>query len=405
MVQLGNNTSILELWHGPTAAFKDMALQIMPYLLQVSKEKNHNSAHTVILVATSGDTGKAALEGFKDCKDISIIVFYPEGGVSEIQQLQMSTTDGSNTYVLAVKGNFDDCQSGVKRIFSDLNLRKELASKNFEFSSANSINWGRLCPQIVYYVHSYATLLNQKVIHPGEQVNFCVPTGNFGNILAGYYAKRMGLPINKLICASNQNNVLADFFATGTYDANREFFKTNSPSMDILISSNLERFLFEITGHDSAKINEWYDALSKTGRFTVDTQTKQAMDSLIIAGWIDEKQVLETIKHYFSETSYLLDTHTAVGAALCRKLHPLSGHMVITSTASPYKLSCDVLAGITNESYSDEFECIRRISSLSNTPQHRAVANLRERKVIHSDIITIEEMKESVRKIIDSIRQ
>ena len=405
MVPLDDGLSVMELWHGPTAAFKDVALQIMPYFLNIARKKSGNSSHTVILVATSGDTGKAALEGFKNCDGISIVVFYPHEGVSEIQKLQMATTDGNNTFVIAVKGNFDDCQTGVKRIFSDPRLRSVLKGQGFELSSANSINWGRLCPQIVYYIKSYFMLVEQKKIAQGEEVNFCVPTGNFGNILAGYYAKEMGLPIGKLICASNRNNILSDFLATGIYNVNREFYRTISPSMDILISSNLERFLFEITGHDSAKVCSWYDSLSGSGLFEIDKDTRSAIDSMMISGWVDEEQILSTIKGVFNETGYVLDTHTAVGAALCKRLGSTGHHTVIASTASPYKFSCDVLSGIEQSGCEDEFESISRVASLSGMPVHRAVDKLRERPVHHSEVIEISHMKECVIDLINSIER
>lgn len=403
IVDLYRDMSIMELWHGPTAAFKDIALQIMPCFMQLAKEKTGNRSHTVILVATSGDTGKAALEGFKNSKGISIIVFYPYQGVSEIQRLQMATTDGDNTYVVAVKGNFDDCQTGVKQLFSDISLRENLAKNGFEFSSANSINWGRLCPQIVYYFKSYIQLVNSGKIKNGDKINYCIPTGNFGNILAGFYAKRMGLPINKLICASNKNKVLTDFFLSGIYNSNRKFFRTISPSMDILISSNLERFLYEITGHDSDKVFSWYDSLYKTNQFTVDKTTIETIKSTIISGWIDESQILSTIKDTFEKTGYIMDTHTSVGVALCKQLGPLQCHTVVASTASPYKFSRDVLKGIENCNSVDEFESISKISDLSQTPVHRALDGIRNRKIYHDKVIQTDDMKSTVLNIVDSI--
>ncbi len=395
-IQLEPGYSILELWHGPTAAFKDVALQIMPHLLQVSKTKNNYSTHTAILVATSGDTGKAALEGFKNCDGISIMVFFPHEGVSELQRLQMVTTDGSNTAVFAVRGNFDDCQTAVKKIFSDHSLKESLSQNNIELSSANSINWGRLCPQIVYYVKSYIDLVEGKQIQPGEEINICVPTGNFGNILAAYYAKNMGVPVKKLICASNRNHILPDFFSKGIYDSNREFFRTNSPSMDILISSNLERFLFEITCHNAEKIYAWYKSLNTNGRFEIDATTRQAIDSVIISGWVDEDEVLKTIGNMYQKTGYVVDTHTAVGIALCNRLGPFEHHTVIASTASPYKFSCDVMSGIDKNIHSDEFDCIKQISSISNKPVHPALCHLRERPVLHQSVIEIDQIKDSI---------
>ncbi len=404
LVDIGNNRSLMNLWHGPTAAFKDIALQIMPHLLYFSKKKISNNLHTVILVATSGDTGKAALEGFKGSEGISVIVFYPQGGVSEIQRLQMDTTDGANTYVVAVKGNFDDCQTGVKQIFCDTALRGELEKNGFELSSANSINWGRLCPQIVYYFHSYLMLVKKKTIKYGDYIDFCVPTGNFGNILAGYYAKMMGLPIRKLICASNKNNVLTDFFTTGIYDKNREFYKTNSPSMDILISSNLERFLFEITGHDSSLISSWYESLSRTGKFSIGTSVKNAIDSTIEAGWVDEDSVLETISKVYRTTGNVIDTHTAVAIAVHDQLGDSNVHTIIASTASPYKFSCDVLKGIDKKTVMDEFASIEKIASISKQKIHRAVRGLRERPIRHDLVIDINKMKETVFGIVKTVQ-
>lgn len=394
--QLDSRLSILELWHGPTAAFKDVALQIMPYLMQISKKKNNNSNHTVILVATSGDTGKAALEGFKNRDGITIMVFYPHQGVSEIQKLQMVTTEGSNTRVFAVNGNFDDCQTGVKKIFSDQSLRECLSRRGIELSSANSINWGRLCPQIVYYVKSYIDLVNKRTISNGEPVNFCIPTGNFGNILAAFYAKEMGIPINKLICASNKNNVLSDFFATGIYDCNRSFFKTISPSMDILISSNLERFLFEMTNHDTEKINSWFKSLNKTGRFEIDEKTREAINSVLVSGWVDENEILYTIGNLYKKFGYIVDTHTAVAVALCNRFGPFEHHTVVASTASPYKFSCDVLYGIDGLKHTDEFECIEKISVLSEMPVHSAVYKLKNRQIFHNSVINLDQMENSV---------
>lgn len=404
LVDIGANRSVMELWHGPTAAFKDMALQIMPHFLEVAKRKIGNKYHTVILVATSGDTGKAALEGFKNCDGISIVVFYPNGGVSEIQRLQMDTTDGKNTCVISVNGNFDDCQSGVKQLFGDGSLRNQLQMNGFEFSSANSINWGRLSPQIIYYIQSYLMLVRQNRISYGDEIDFCVPTGNFGNILAGYYAKAMGLPIRKLICASNKNNVLADFFETGIYDRNREFFRTVSPSMDILISSNLERFLFEMSGHSAGLIDSWYSELGKTGRFTADKKTMDRIRSFVDAGWVDEDNVFATIADVHRKTGYVIDTHTAVAVAVLEEKRSDNVHTVITSTASPFKFSCDVLKGIGGSSSDDEFEAVKRVAEIAGQKIHRAVDGLKSRPVCHSRTIEISQMKQSVSDIIKSIR-
>jgi threonine synthase len=408
LVSLDSRRSVMELWHGPTAAFKDIALQIMPHFLTTAKRNLGDTSHTVILVATSGDTGKAALEGFKDCKNISIIVFYPHEGVSEIQRLQMATTDGSNTHVVAVKGNFDQCQNGVKEILGDLSLRELFRKKGLTFSSANSINWGRLCPQIVYYWTSYCALVSRRIIKSGDAVDFCVPTGNFGNILAGYYALRMGLPIRKLICASNKNRVLADFFTTGRYDSNRTFYRTMSPSMDILISSNLERFLFEMTGQDAAVVDLWSRSLADTGVFDVDPPTQQRMSTVITPGWVDEPEATAAISQVFQQTGYVLDTHTAVAAALSERIlrndkNDTNTQTIIASTASPYKFSNHVLAGMTSTSLNDEFAAIDKISNLSGLPVHRALSNLRDRPVRHTRVIERSQMKENLLQIIDSI--
>jgi len=403
-VKLDDWRSIMELWHGPTAAFKDVALQIMPHFLAVAKQRTGDKSHTVILVATSGDTGKAALEGFKNVPGISIIVFYPHEGVSEIQRLQMVTTDGDNTHVVAVKGNFDDCQRGVKKILGDRVLRERCLTEGFSFSSANSINWGRLCPQIVYYFYAYQTLVGRGTIAAGEIIDFCVPTGNFGNILAGYYARAMGLPVGKLMCASNRNNVLADFFTSGDYNAKRVFHRTMSPSMDIVISSNLERFLFEVTGHDATAVNGWNRQLADTGSFTVDPATRARMAEVILPGWVDEAEVLSTIGKEFNRSGYVLDTHTAVAAALCDRIGSGKRHTVIVSTASPYKFSTHVLAGMTGERAGDEFAAIDRIASLWNTPVHGALSGLRKRPVRHSHVIEQTDMQRTVQEILAGLR-
>jgi threonine synthase len=361
-------------------------------------------------VATSGDTGKAALEGFKNRDGISIVVFYPHGGVSEVQRLQMATTDGTNTRVIAAHGNFDDCQNGVKALFGDDELRNEAAARGIKFSSANSINWGRLCPQIVYYIKSYLDLVNSKVISYGDGVDFCVPTGNFGNILAGFYAKTMGLPIRKLICASNRNNVLTDFFKSGVYDRNREFHRTMSPSMDILISSNLERFLFEMSGRDAGKVVNWYDALAKNGVFTVDKNIVEKMSTFIDAHWVDERSALDTIGAVYRECGYVMDTHTAVAAAAAAVAARKSSRdvpVIIASTASPYKFSADVLKGLGvggvvdgGGGGGDEFESVKRLSSIGAGVVHRAVDGLKEKNVLHDKVIDILEMRGVVRGLV-----
>lgn len=406
LVPLDDERSVLELWHGPTAAFKDVALQIMPGLLSAAKREVGETRHTVILVATSGDTGKAALEGFRDGEGLSIIVFYPHGGVSEIQRLQMATTEGSNTHVLAVRGNFDDCQTAVKGLFADRALGDDLARRGFALSSANSINWGRLCPQIVYYCHAYAALLERGRISPGEPVDVCVPTGNFGNILAAWYARAMGLPIARLICASNKNRVLADFFRTGAYDRNRTFHRTMSPSMDILISSNLERFLFEVTGHDAGKIDDWYGSLARTGRFSVDPATKAALDEVIVPGWVDEPRVLATIGETYARHGYVLDPHTAVAVAVSSDIAREGRHVVIDATASPYKFAGDVLRGLRGEergAAGGELASIERLREATGLPVHRAVAGLLAKPVRHEGVIGAGEMEEAVMRILRGI--
>jgi threonine synthase len=404
--KLATGAHILELWHGPTAAFKDMALQIMPYFLSMALQKLKADKETVILVATSGDTGKAALEGFKNVAGIKIIVFYPYAGVSKIQELQMSTTDGNNTYVVAVHGNFDDCQNAVKDIFGDSGYNQLLNSQGFELSSANSINWGRLLPQIVYYFSAYAGLLAAGEIQAGEKINFVVPTGNFGNILAGYYALRMGLPINKLICASNDNNVLTDFFRTGGYDRNREFYTTNSPSMDIIISSNLERFLFEVTNHDAAKINKWYSDLHDQGRFVVDQQTKQYIEGILIAGFATEQDTISTIKDVFDKQGYTLDTHTAVGVKVYNDYVAETGDKtctVITATANPYKFNSSVLQAIKGSGAlegKNEFQVLEELHKITGMQLHPGLKDLDKKSVRHNRVCDKQELRAVVSEIL-----
>ena len=345
VVRLTENTYIQELWHGPTCAFKDMALQMLPYLLTASLRKTGEEKTVCILVATSGDTGKAALEGFRDVDRTKILVFYPDGGVSEMQKLQMVTQEGKNVGVCAVRGNFDDAQTGVKRIFSDEALREELAGRGYFLSSANSINWGRLLPQIVYYVSAYCDLLNAGTIEAGTRVNFCVPTGNFGNILSGFYAKRMGVPIGRLICASNENNVLTDFIKTGTYDRNRPFYQTASPSMDILISSNLERLLSLLSGSDE-EVRGYMQKLSETGTYTVSDRVLRAVQAEFSCGFCTDAQGAQTIGKTFRENHYLLDTHTAVACTVLDAYRSGTGDQTLTvveSTASPFKFCASVL--------------------------------------------------------------
>ena len=352
--------NILELWRGPTCAFKDMALQLLPYLLTVSAKKTVADKTIVILVATSGDTGKAALEGFKDVPGTKIMVFYPDDGVSPMQKLQMTTQAGENVAVSAIKGNFDDAQSGVKKIFTDKEVAKKLEENGMMFSSANSINWGRLVPQIVYYVSAYCDMIENGEIKNGEEMNVVVPTGNFGNILAAYYAKKMGVPVGKLICASNANNVLTDFLKTGVYDRNRKFFTTTSPSMDILISSNLERLLFHLADENDETIAKWMNELSADGKYEVSADVKEKVLSLFDAGCCDDEETKETIGKTY-ENGYLLDTHTAVAVKVYRDYVAETGDKtptVIASTANPYKFSAAVLKAVCDKDLEgvDEFQ-------------------------------------------------
>ncbi|MBP5654467.1 MAG: threonine synthase [Clostridiales bacterium] len=397
---------ILELWHGPTCAFKDVALQLLPYLMTASVRKCGEDKKIVILTATSGDTGKAALEGFKDLPGTEIIVFYPTGGVSDAQKLQMVTTGGSNTHVIAVNGCFDDAQTGVKNIFGDAEFAEMLSSHNIRLSSANSINWGRLAPQIAYYVYSYVSLLKDEKIEPGDQINIVVPTGNFGNILAAWYAKSMGVPIRKLICASNRNKVLCDFFSSGKYDRNREFFKTSSPSMDILISSNLERLLFEITDKDSSKVLEWMDGLAREGRYSVDPKTLKLLQRIFVGGFADEAGVAKTILDVYDRTDNVIDTHTAVGFNIYGRYHQRSSDetkTVFVSTASPFKFAPAVMDALRGEGYSEGKDIETLIAELaeeSGLEVPESIATLKDKEIRHTDVIDKEQMKAKVEQIL-----
>lgn len=407
LVELDPRTYIMELWHGPTAAFKDMALQLTPYLLTTAIKKLSIEKKVVILVATSGDTGKAALEGFKDVPGTEIIVFYPAHGVSEVQKLQMVTTTGQNTHVVAVEGNFDDCQSALKEIFADKELGAKLEAKGYQFSSANSINWGRLLPQIVYYFASYSDLIRDKRITFGDVVNFVVPTGNFGNILAGWYAKAMGLPIGKLICASNENKVLTDFFQTGRYDRRREFKQTNSPSMDILISSNLERFLYAMTDNNGVKVAQWMQELQTVGEFQVDEQTKANIDTCVCGGFADEAQTLETIKGCYEQCGYLLDTHTAVALKVYndyQKAHQDDHVVIVDSTANPYKFVSSVYQAVNPtpaEKMADDLELLDQLCSLSKMPVHRGLLDLDKKEVRHNTCCARTDIKTQIEAILN----
>lgn len=393
-------TYVLELWHGPTCAFKDMALQILPYLLTTSAKKTVDGKQIAILVATSGDTGKAALEGFKDVDGTSITVFYPEDGVSRMQKRQMTTQEGKNVHVCAVKGNFDDCQNGVKAIFTDNDFADRLAKSNILLSSANSINWGRLAPQIVYYVSTYVELVKNKEIEFGEKINIVVPTGNFGNILAAYYAKLMGIPVNKLICASNSNNVLTDFINTGIYDRNRKFYTTVSPSMDILISSNLERLLYHLSGDNDAVINDWFGKLKTDGRYEISADVKAKISELFYAGCCDDAATKATIKDTFEKYSYLLDTHTAVAVKVYEDYRKATGDetkTVIASTANPYKFSgavYEAVGGVIDTD--DEFEVIDRLEKTTNTKMPAPLAATKDKEIRFTGSVEKQEMPQVV---------
>lgn len=395
-----DNAYYLELFHGPTIAFKDMALTILPHLMITAAKKNNIKNDIVILTATSGDTGKAALAGFADVKGTKIMVFYPKDGVSNIQRLQMVTQKGDNTSVIGVDGNFDDCQTGVKNIFRDKAFKQELSERGYQFSSANSINIGRLVPQVVYYVYAYCSLVREGRIADGDKINVCVPTGNFGNILAAFYAKNMGLPIDRLICASNENKVLFDFFNTGTYDRNRKFVLTSSPSMDILISSNLERLIYYIAGCDSAKTLELMSELAKDGRYTV---TKEMKDKLISfdAGYADENETAAEINRVFSDTGYIMDTHTAVASGVYSKLAAAKGYkcpVIIASTASPFKFARSVMTAVNGHDEADrtDFDLIEELSKAGNVEIPAAIREIMDAKIRHNKNIAVSEMKSTV---------
>lgn len=393
----------LELFHGATIAFKDMALSILPHLLTTSAKKNQVKNEIVILTATSGDTGKAALAGFADVPGTKIIVFYPKNGVSPIQEKQMVTQKGGNTYVVGIRGNFDDAQSGVKKIFGDEKLRLELDGQGYQFSSANSINIGRLVPQIVYYVYAYGRLIKESQIKAGEEINVTVPTGNFGNILAAYYAKQMGLPIGKLICASNDNKVLVDFFQTGMYDKNREFVLTTSPSMDILISSNLERLIYQIAGRDAQKNADLMAQLASGGRYEITPEMREQLGDFY-GNYATEREAADEISLVYEKTGYVLDTHTAVASRVYRKYRQETGDerkTVIASTASPYKFTRSVMDAI-DPAHPDcsDFELVDRLSSLSGTKVPRAIEEIRSAPVLHDTVVDTDEMEDAVRRIL-----
>ena len=390
--QIDDSTWIMELFHGPTLAFKDIALQLLPHLMKLASLKNGEKREVSILVATSGDTGKAALEGFRDVEGTSCTVFYPLDGVSDVQKLQMVTTGGNNTHVIAVKGNFDDAQTGVKELFASETFAQEMNAKGKVLSSANSINFGRLVPQIVYYFSAYADLINAHAITPGDPVNFCVPTGNFGDILAGYYARNMGLPINKLICASNRNNVLTDFLNTGIYSTHRTFFRTLSPSMDILVSSNLERLLYEAADRDGELIRVWMNQLKECGSYSVVEQRRDGIQDVFWGDCADNKDTLLEIRKQFHENQYLMDPHTAVGSHVLRQYRLQKNDPTVTvvlSTASPYKFAADVLRGVAGEEAVknlDPFACSEELERLTGMPMPKQVRELRDLPVRHTAV-------------------
>lgn len=398
-----NNYYFLELYHGPTCAFKDMALTLMPHLLETSLKKNKIKEDVVILTATSGDTGKAALEGFKDLDQIKIIVFFPEDGVSNIQKLQMRSQEGNNTHVISINGNFDDAQSAVKNIFNDKEFNEYLYRNNYILSSANSINIGRLLPQVVYYFYSYLELVKGEDIKLGDKINFVVPTGNFGNILAAYYAKLMGLPINKLICASNENNVLYDFFTTCKYDKNRALNLTTSPSMDILVSSNLERLLFEISDRDDKKVNSLINSLNNKGYYEIDEDMSKNLN-MFYGEYATQPEVEENINKVFKENNYLIDTHTCVAYTAYDKYkdnHVDETPTVIVSTASPYKFSKDVLLSLgKNIENLNEFEILEKLSLESKTDIPLPIKKLKDAKIIHSKNCEKNELKKEIENIL-----
>ena len=396
-----NGAYYLELFHGSTIAFKDMALSILPHLLITSARKNKVENDIVILTATSGDTGKAALAGFADVEGTKIVVFYPKNGVSPIQEKQMVTQKGANTHVVGIHGNFDQAQTGVKEMFSNAALKEELAAAGFQFSSANSINIGRLVPQIVYYVYAYAKLYAEGVIAKDEKVNVVVPTGNFGNILAAYYAKNMGLPIAKLICASNENKVLFDFFATGEYDKNRDFILTNSPSMDILISSNLERLIYRIAGNDADKNAEFMKSLSSNGKYEITDDMKAALQDFY-GNYTSEEETAAVIKALYEDTGYVIDTHTAVAAGVYDKYKAATGDAdtktIIASTASPFKFTRSVMNAIDNKYDAwEDFELVDELSKIGNVAVPNAIEEIRSAEVLHNTVCEVNEMEKVVK--------
>lgn len=399
VVKIKDGEFMLELINGPTLAFKDIALTLLPYVLKACAEKQKITEKIMILTATSGDTGKAALEGFKNVDGVSICVFYPSEGVAKLQKLQMTTTTGNNVYVAGVNGNFDDCQSAVKRAFTNPVFVKQLKEKGYILSSANSINFGRLVPQVVYYISAYLDLVNSGEVKFGDEINFCVPTGNFGNILAGYYAKQMGLPIGKLICASNKNNILTDFLTTGEYNLNREFFKTMSPSMDILISSNLERLIFELSGRNDVLTKMRMDELKKDKCYKITDEEKELYDKQFVAGCCDENETIESISSLFDEIAYCMDTHTAVAYKVFedyKNQSKDSRKTVIISTASPYKFVTDVYYAITAEHVADAFRATRKLMNETAMPVPESLAELKTAEILFEDVISESEIEQTI---------
>ncbi|MEG2561182.1 MAG: threonine synthase [Clostridia bacterium] len=399
LVNVDDKLYVLELWHGPTCAFKDMALTMLPHLLTAGRKKTGENDKTLILVATSGDTGKAALEGFRDVEGTDIIVFYPSDGVSEMQKLQMMTQLGENVYVCAIKGNFDDAQSAVKKIFANADIKNILKENGYKLSSANSINWGRLAPQIAYYVSSYCDLISSGEIERGEKVNFCVPSGNFGNILAAYYSSKMGVGVGKLICASNENNVLTDFFQTGVYDTNREFYKTMSPSMDILISSNLERLLFEFCGRDDKLMAERMQSLKDNGKYSISKQELAELRKIFDVGCASEDDTSATIESYLDLYDYLIDTHTGVACSVYNDYADRTNDptvTVIVSTASAYKFPVDVYEAVNFERIEDAFKASKKLYSFSGEQIPLPLKGLNEKPIRFDDVIEKDEIEKVV---------
>lgn len=403
LVKVEDGLYMLELWHGPTCAFKDIALTLLPYLLTASKKKLGINEQTLVLTATSGDTGKAALEGFKDVDGTHVAVFYPVSGVSEMQRLQMVTQEGGNVHVFGIKGNFDDAQAAVKRVFNDKETIDALKAKGIAMSSANSINWGRLAPQIAYYISAYCDLVDSGEIELGDKINFAVPTGNFGDVLAGYYAYRMGLPVEKFIVASNANNALTDFFNDGVYDINRVFYKTMSPSMDILVSSNLERLIYEIYDRDDEKVRQLYDSLKKTGRFEIDFDEVN-LDNFV-AGWADEEDTKNAISTFFDLDDYIMDTHTAVAASVYNDYSCETDDetpTVVLSTANPYKFPIDVLGAIGSRER-DSYKAVVKLYNLTALECPDCILELEDAKEIHTKVIDRTEVKKTVLEVADEI--